>query len=115
MPQRIRKILIFLLVALSLIANCAADFAHRHDWHDGRYDDPAFSQSQARQPVFERGQKLCIACLFASAHHSLQNDVSFVASLPPLIPIAPSTLHCVSQFNAIPCSNRAPPAGQQNF
>jgi hypothetical protein len=115
MPSRIRKISILLLAALLLIVNVAADFAHRHDWHDGRYDEIAFSQSPAKQPTLDRGQKPCLACLFASEHHTLPNDVSFVASLPPLIPIAPSTLHCVSQFNAIPCSDRAPPAGQQIF
>jgi hypothetical protein len=114
MLQRIRKISILLLAALSLIANVAADFAHRHDWHDGRNDDLAFSQSPVKPPTLDRGQKLCLACLFASEHHSLPNDVSFGASLPP-IPIVPSTLHCASPFIAIPCSNRAPPAGQQNF
>jgi hypothetical protein len=112
MSRRLRKASALLLAALVLIANVAADFAHRHDWHDGRYDDLAFSQSPAKPPTLDRGQKLCLACLFASEHHSLPNDVSLAASLPPLIPIAPSTLHCVSQFNTIPCCNRAPPTGQ---
>jgi hypothetical protein len=113
MPPRFRKAAALLLAALLLVANVAADFAHRHDWHGERNDDPAFSQLPNKQPILDRSQKLCLACLFANAHHSLPNDILLVVNIPPSFSIACPAFLCFSPFDHTTYNNRAPPVAKQ--
>jgi hypothetical protein len=113
MSPRLRKTSILLFAALLLVANVAADFAHRHNWQGERSGDLTFSQLPNQTPTLDRSQKLCLACLFANEHHSLPNDISLVVNIPLSLPIASPTFLCASPFDHTTYNNRAPPVENQ--
>jgi len=110
MRKRIQKIAALVLVALLSVVHLTAELAHQHFAPNARPPDERLVwQIENHGPELKSGQLLCPACLFANQHQSLQPAIFYVVNPPPQFFFTPLSSSLFSQFQKIPCRNRAPP------
>jgi len=107
MPENIRKITAFMLILILGVVHLTIDLAHRHLAPPEK--SPA-TQIQLPGSKLQNGPPLCPACFFAHAQQSLHCDLAFTVDRPPVVVVHVTTARLFSQFQNIPCRNRAPPA-----
>jgi len=101
------RLLIFILFAVQL----TAELAHQHAAPNTRWPVKNLAQQiQTELPRLRPVPPLCFACFFCSANQSLPLALTFIVNFSPVAAVAPTPPHFSSQFDNIPCRNRAPPA-----
>jgi hypothetical protein len=101
------RLLIFILFTVPLMA----ELAHQHSAPNARLPVKNLAQQiQTELPRLRPAPSLCLACLFSSENQSLPPALTFIVNFSPVAAVAPAYFHFFSQFDNIPCRNRAPPA-----
>jgi len=101
------RFLVFILFAVQL----TAELAHQHAAPNARQPAKSLTrQIQNELPLLRPVPPRCLACFFSSENQSLPPALTFIAGFSPVAAVAPAHFHFFSQFDNIPCHNRAPPA-----